>query len=359
MVMEATTLAAYDKAVPATPVIRRRRSSMRALARPSTRHYSARLGGEDATFYFHVPFCAQLCWYCACNTIAMNRAELLDAYAGAMMLEIDRLAELAPELIVGAIQWVAARRPSSGRGACRRRATPRGALRPTQRRRVSMEIDPRYCEDEFVDARREIGVTRASLGVQDFDSGVQQAINRRQSAGNYRRRARSVAPRAGIRRINIDLVYGLPRQTFATLSRDARLMRPWRWSPIDLPCSAMLTSRMKPRQRLIDQAELPGAALRAEMAALVSERVNSAGYRQIGLDHCARLDDSPGQGGSCGRLRRTFQGRRRRSRPGSSVSALQPSPACPMATSRTLGNSHRYGAVLVRRLWPRRVGGVQ
>lgn len=343
--MEATTLAAYDKAVP------------RYTSYPTAAQFDARVGptehaawlrafgGEDATFYFHVPFCAQLCWYCACNTIAMNRAEPLDAYAGAMMLEIDRLAELAPELIVGAIQWGGG--TPSQLGARRLVDVARHLAARFDRRsgaEFSMEIDPRYCEDEFVDALTEIGVTRASLGVQDFDSGVQQAINRLQSAETTAAVLDRLR-RAGIRRINIDLVYGLPRQTLATLSRtldSALALEPDRFAVFGYAHVPW----MKPRQRLIDQAELPGAALRAEMAALVSERVNSAGYRQIGLDHFARLDDSLAKAEASGRLRRTFQGYVADESPwvvGIGASAISSLPDGYVQNSAT---ADRYGAVL-------------
>lgn len=305
--MDATTLAAYDKAVP------------RYTSYPTAAQFDARvgpaehaawlraLGGKSATVYVHVPFCAQLCWYCACHTVAMNRGEALDAYARAVMLEIDRLAALAPELIVGAIQWGGG--TPSQLGARRLVDVARHLAARFDRRsgsEISMEIDPRHCDDELVGAMTQIGVTRASLGVQDFDPGVQQAINRLQSAemtAGVLERLR----RAGIRRINIDLVYGLPRQTLATLSRtlDAALaLAPDRFAVFGYAHVPW----MKPRQRLIEEAELPGAALRSEMAALVSEKVSGAGYRRIGLDHFARPDDSLAKADASGRLHRTFQG---------------------------------------------------
>jgi len=305
--MDATTLAAYDKAVP------------RYTSYPTAAQFDARvgpadhaawlgaLGGRFATVYLHVPFCAQLCWYCACNTMAMNRAGPLDAYARAMMTELDRVAGLAPGLIVGAIQWGGG--TPSQLGTRRLVDVARHLAARFDRRsgaEVSMEIDPRHCPDELVEAMTRVGVTRASLGVQDFDPGVQHAINRLQSAettADVLDRLR----RAGIRRINIDLVYGLPRQSLSTLSRtlDAALaLAPDRFAVFGYAHVPW----MKPRQRLIEQAELPGTALRAEMAALVSERVSGAGYRRIGLDHFARPDDSLAKAEACGRLRRTFQG---------------------------------------------------
>ena len=343
--MDATTLAAYDKAVP------------RYTSYPTAAQFDGRvgpvehaawlreLGGTVATFYFHVPFCAQLCWYCACNTMAMNRAGPLDAYARAMVRELDGLAELAPELIVGAIQWGGG--TPSQLGARRLVDVARHLVARFDRRsgaEVSMEIDPRYCDDAFVVAMTEIGVTRASLGVQDFDPAVQLAINRRQSAettADVIERLRG----GGIRRINIDLVYGLPCQTLATLSRtlDAALaLAPDRFAVFGYAHVPW----MKPRQRLIDQAELPGAALRAEMAALVSERLSGAGYRQIGLDHFARPTDSLAKADADGRLRRTFQGYVADDSPwvvGIGASAIS---ILPSGYTQNLATADRYGAAL-------------
>jgi oxygen-independent coproporphyrinogen-3 oxidase len=343
--MDATTLATYDKAVP------------RYTSYPTAAQFDARVGPAEhaawlralgdafATFYFHVPFCAQLCWYCACHTVAMNRAEPLDAYARAVTLELDRLAELAPGLIVGGVQWGGG--TPSQLGARRLVGVARHLAARFNRRsgaEVSMEIDPRHCDDELVDAMTQIGVTRASLGVQDFDPMVQQAINRLQSAettGAVIERLRG----AGIRRINIDLVYGLPRQTLATLSRtlDAALaLAPDRFAVFGYAHVPW----MKPRQRLIEVAELPGSALRAEMAALVAERVSGAGYRRIGLDHFARPNDNLAKADAGGRLRRTFQGYVADDTPwvvGLGASAIS---SLPDGYAQNVAAADRYGAAL-------------
>jgi oxygen-independent coproporphyrinogen-3 oxidase len=343
--MDATMLAAYDKAVP------------RYTSYPTAAQFDARvgpaehaawlreLGGTFATLYFHVPFCAQLCWYCACNTMAMNRAEPLDAYARAMKRELDRLAEIVPELIVGAIQWGGGTPSQLG---ARRLVDVAHHLAARFDRRcgaeVSMEIDPRYCDDALVAAMMEIGVARASLGVQDFDPAVQQAINRRQSAETTAEVIERLRG-GGIGRINIDLVYGLPRQTLATLSRtlDAALaLAPDRFAVFGYAHVPW----MKPRQRLIDQAELPGAVLRADMAALVSERLSGAGYRQIGLDHFARPNDSLAKAEADGRLRRTFQGYVADESPwvvGIGASAIS---SLPNGYTQNLAAADRYGAAL-------------
>ena len=150
------------------------------------------------------------------------------------------------------------------------------------------------------------GVTRTSLGVQDFDEQVQAAINRPQSfettAGALRR-----LREAGIKRCNIDLVYGLPRQTLETLARtldQAIALAPDRFAVF----AYAHVPWMKPHQKLIDAATLPDGPTRAAMAKLVADRLVAAGYVQVGLDHYARADDALARAVSTGTLRRTFQG---------------------------------------------------
>jgi len=171
---------------------------------------------------------------------------------------------------------------------------------------VSLEIDPRHWDREMAVAAAAIGVTRVSLGVQDFDEGVQAAINRRQSfedTADALDRLRAV----GIRRVNIDLVYGLPRQTLGTLAATLDLaltLGPDRFAVFGYAHVPW----MKPHQKLIDEATLPDDALRAAMSALVAERLVAAGYRRIGLDHYARPGDRLARAAADGTLHRNFQG---------------------------------------------------
>ena len=260
-----------------------------------------------STVYLHVPFCARLCWYCACHTSAVNRPESLDSYARALLKEIDLVASTVPELLVGSIQWGGGT-PSQLGAANIAEVAKRLAGRFDRRggSETSMEVDPRFCDDTLVATMRDIGVDRASLGVQDFDIDVQQAINRLQSVGDT---ASSISRlrAAGIARINLDLVYGLPRQTPETLARtlDAALeLAPDRFAVF----AYAHVPWMKARQRLIDPASLPAAAARAAMADLVAQRLVDGGYSRVGLDHYARPSDSLATAAQHGRLRRSFQG---------------------------------------------------
>jgi oxygen-independent coproporphyrinogen-3 oxidase len=171
---------------------------------------------------------------------------------------------------------------------------------------MSMEADPRFCDEALADAMAALGVTRVSFGVQDFDVAVQQAINRLQSP-EVTAAALQRLRRAGIRHFNIDLVYGLPQQTLQTLARTldtAIALAPDRFAVFGYAHVPW----MKPRQKLIDDATLPDATARAAMADLVEERLLAAGYVKVGLDHYARSGDSLARAAAAHRLRRNFQG---------------------------------------------------
>lgn len=305
--MDAQTLAAYDRPVPRYTSYPTAAQFHGGVGPVEHRAWLGDLAGTCSTIYLHVPFCARLCWYCACNTSAVNRPESLDSYGRAVIREIDLLASVVPDLLVGTMQWGGG--TPSQLGAGRIAAIAKRIASSFDRRsgaETSMEVDPRFCDDALVATMKEIGVTRASLGVQDFDIEVQRAINRLQSIDDT---AAAIARLrdAGIARINIDLVYGLPRQTPETLSRtlDAALeLAPDRFAIF----AYAHVPWMKARQRLIDPASLPAAADRAAMAALVAERLVEAGYVRVGLDHYARPGDPLATAAGRGLLRRSFQG---------------------------------------------------
>lgn len=305
--MDARTLAAYDRPVPRYTSYPTAAQFHGAVGPVEHRTWLQDLARTSATFYLHVPFCARLCWYCACHTSAVNRPDSLDAYAQALAKEIDLVAAVAPDLCVGSIQWGGG--TPSQLGVDRIVSVARQLAARFDRRsgeETSMEIDPRFCDEALVGALQAIGVNRVSLGVQDFDIGVQQAINRLQSVDDTATAVGRLRG-AGIRRINIDLVYGLPRQTPETLARtlDAALqLAPDRFAVF----AYAHVPWMKARQKLIDTEALPGAAARSAMSALVSERLLAGGYVKVGLDHYARPHDALATAAKQGQLRRSFQG---------------------------------------------------
>ncbi len=305
--MKPAMLAAYDRPVP------------RYTSYPTAAQFEATVGpaqhadwlgdlnGAAASLYLHVPFCRELCWYCACHTMAMRRPGTLDACADALAEELLRVKQVAPGLMLDAIQWGGG--TPSQLGPARLRMIGRRIATLFDRRsgaETSLELDPRHCSGAIAEAIAEIGVTRISLGVQDFDPAVQQAINRIQSFETTAA-AIGMLRAEGIKRFNIDLVYGLPHQTLDGLDRTLDLalkLSPSRFAVFGYAHVPW----MKPHQKLIDEASLPGADLRAAMAQRVTDRLVGAGYMRIGLDHYARPDDALAVAARGGGLQRNFQG---------------------------------------------------
>jgi oxygen-independent coproporphyrinogen-3 oxidase len=305
--MDRSIIAAYDKPVPRYTSYPTAAQFTAAVGPAEHARWLGALEGDAAALYLHVPFCRQLCWYCACHTMAIRSDGTLDRYTSCLLDEMELVASSANGLIVGAVQWGGGTPSQLGAARLRKVGERIGTL--FDRRsdvEVSLEVDPRYCDDELVEAMAAVGVTRASLGVQDFDDSVQQAINRRQSfelTAAALRRLRG----AGIKRANIDLVYGLPRQSPETLARtleQAIALAPDRFAVF----AYAHVPWMKPHQKLIDEAQLPQAAQRAVMADLVTESLTDAGYVRVGLDHYARPSDPLARAAAGGTLRRTFQG---------------------------------------------------
>lgn len=305
--MDARTVAAYDKPVPRYTSYPTAAQFEPSVGPAEHAAWLAGLGSRSAAFYLHVPFCRRLCFYCACHTVAMNRQDTLEDYAAALMHELELVAKAAPDVVIGSVQWGGG--TPSQLGAARlvsvgHRLTALFDVRAD--REMSMEADPRFCDEALADAMVTLGITRVSFGVQDFDVAVQQAINRLQSP-EITAAALQRLRRAGIRHFNIDLVYGLPQQTLQTLSRTldtAIALAPDRFAVFGYAHVPW----MKPRQKLIDDATLPDATARAAMADLVEERLLAAGYVKVGLDHYARSGDSLARAAATHRLRRNFQG---------------------------------------------------
>ncbi len=274
--------------------------------------YGAWLGGirKDAvgSVYVHIPFCRRMCWYCGCNTSVTPRAEPVTTYLAALAHEIELVtSRIGHRLAVAHLHFG---------GGTPTIVKPHEFLAlMSQLRRVfdiradaevAIEIDPRTLSAEMAIALGEAGVTRASIGVQSLDDTVQVAINRRQTFAQTTQ-AIDRLRKAGVKGINLDLIYGLPHQTVAscleTVDRCLAL-RPARFSVFGYAH----VPAFKKHQRRIDEATLPGGAERAAEAEAIAARLEQAGYCRIGLDHFALPDDAMAAAGSTGTLHRNFQG---------------------------------------------------
>ena len=260
------------------------------------------------SLYLHIPYCRQLCWYCGCHMRVARGDAPLARYSDALLAEIGTIGRT-----MGFRPWV--ERIHWGGG------TPT-TLRPEDFLRIheavkttfevrpgaeiAVEIDPRNLGDSMVETLAATGTTRVSFGVQDFDEDVQAAINRRQSFALTRDAVERVR-RAGIGSVNIDLVYGLPRQTRESVARTIGQTLALEPDRIALFGYAHVPW-LKRHQALIAEADLPGPEARWEQAQTAAALLTGAGYVPIGIDHFARPDDRLAQAAAAGRLRRNFQG---------------------------------------------------
>jgi oxygen-independent coproporphyrinogen-3 oxidase len=180
------------------------------------------------------------------------------------------------------------------------------SLRDDDRGEYGIEVDPREVHAGTLPLLRDIGFNRLSMGVQDFDAQVQQAVNRRQ-AEEQTIAVLDEARRLGFRSINMDLIYGLPFQTVATFARTLDKIiaaAPERLSVFNY---AHLPELFKP-QRRISAADLPSPQAKLDILQLTIERLTGAGYVYIGMDHFAKPDDELAVAQREGTLYRNFQG---------------------------------------------------
>ena len=276
----------------------------RAAARASN------ASGRPLSLYFHIPFCDTVCFYCACNKVATKDRTRAQPYLDRVYREMAMQGELFDDdRPVEQLHWGGGTPTFISLEQMRELMTVTGRhfrLLDDDSGEYSIEIDPREVTDTTIGVLREIGFNRMSLGLQDLDPRVQKAVNRIQSA-EQTFGALAAARREGFRSVSMDLIYGLPLQTpqsfIATLDRVLEA-EPDRLSVFNY---AHLPERFKP-QRRINESELPTADQKLEILRQVGERLASAGYVYIGMDHFARPDDELAVAQREGLLYRNFQG---------------------------------------------------
>ncbi|MEM5584486.1 oxygen-independent coproporphyrinogen III oxidase [Roseibium sp. AS2] len=263
---------------------------------------------ETLSLYLHVPYCRELCHYCGCHTKATRQEAPLKAYSATLGQEIGLVGEhLKHSGPVRHIHWGGGT-PSllPLQGLIELAGLLRVHFNLARDLEHAIELDPRLVGAELAETLALIGVNRASLGVQDFDLGVQKAIGRVQPYETVRQ-ASEFLRRAGVTRLNFDLMYGLPGQTSATILDTIEKTLSLAPGRIALFGYAHVPW-MRKHQRLIDESALPSAAERLELADLARAELTRAGYVAVGLDHFARPDDSMAIALADGSLKRNFQG---------------------------------------------------
>ncbi|MBI4191261.1 MAG: oxygen-independent coproporphyrinogen III oxidase [Betaproteobacteria bacterium] len=258
--------------------------------------------------YLHLPFCSTLCFYCACNKIITRDRSKGATYLKYLTEEIAlQTSALGGDARVEHMHW--------GGGTPNFFTLDQVAELSTQLRdhfdldfngEYSIEIDPRSADAAYIAGLREHGFNRISLGVQDFDPNVQRAVHRIQSEAQTLE-VIAAARQNGFRSVNIDLIYGLPKQSLVSFERTLERVITANPDRIAVYNYAHLPKLFKP-QRRIQEADLPAPETRLKLLALAIRWLTSAGYQYIGMDHFAKTDDSLAVAQRQGRLHRNFQG---------------------------------------------------
>ena len=260
------------------------------------------------SLYVHIPFCESLCYYCACNKIITKHHDRSAPYLRYLSREVDLHVAR-----IGAGQAVSQLHLGGG--------TPTffsddelSELMAMLRRNFSLvpggeysiEVDPRTVTPERLRHLAQLGFNRLSFGVQDFDPIVQKAVHRIQPAEQVFALV-AAAREIGFESINVDLIYGLPKQTPESFDRTLAQVAELRPDRIALYAYAHLPERFKPQRRII-AIDLPGAPNKVSMLARSLAAFEAAGYVYVGMDHFALPGDALAVAKRQGRLHRNFQG---------------------------------------------------
>lgn len=264
--------------------------------------------GQTLSLYIHIPWCDRLCWFCGCNTKQTLKYEPLKTYLAALENEMETISGLIdPGCRVTALHL-------GGGSPTMLHPDDMISLNQMLRSRfdfdpdaeISVEMDPNDLTAEKYDALAEIGMTRASIGVQDFDERVQKAINREQTFEQTREVVEQVRAR-GVRSVNCDVLYGLPHQTRHSVDRTIKQVLSLKPDRIALFGYAHVPW-MKTHQKMIDEQALPDLTERFAQMNRAASSLTSAGYTAIGIDHFALPADSLAIAAASGTMRRNFQG---------------------------------------------------
>ena len=281
-----------------------------AALRESIRRSNADPIPRRLSLYLHIPYCFSPCFYCGCTRIITRDATKGRTYVARLVREIEQLGALfdrdreviqlhfgggtpnflRPQELEEVVESV---RSHFRLSACADRD-------------FSLELDPRFIQDGDVAAYARLGFNRASLGVQDFDPEVQRAVNRIQGVEQTLRVIEDCR-KAGFRSINVDLIYGLPKQTTAGFERTLDTVLRARPDRLAIYGYAHLPDLFKP-QRQIEAADLPSPEAKLGLLRLAVDKLSAAGYTYIGMDHFALPEDDLARAQAAGTLQRNFMG---------------------------------------------------
>ncbi|MGQ3055073.1 MAG: oxygen-independent coproporphyrinogen III oxidase [Roseateles sp.] len=267
---------------------------------------------QPLSVYVHIPFCEQLCYYCACNKIITKHHERAAPYLAALNMEMDLVAEALGAGSGGAAP--VSQLHLGGGSPTFLSDTELSALMDALRRRfkllpgaeLSIEVDPRTVDLQRLTHLRLLGFNRLSFGVQDFDAAVQKAVHRVQPLAQVAKLMQQ-ARELGFASTNVDLIYGLPLQTPASFARTIAQVAELRPDRIAMYAYAHLPQRFKPQRRIVAELLPPAGDKLAMLSGAISALLGE-GYAFIGMDHFALPDDPLAVAKRQGMLHRGFQG---------------------------------------------------
>lgn len=265
--------------------------------------------GSDISLYIHVPFCPKLCWFCGCHTRIVNKYTAVEEYIRLLFTELDRILPY----VSGRGIKISHLHFGGGSPTILKAADFRKLIKKINNHfdwvggaEIAIEIDPRNVDAVKIRSYAEIGVNRVSLGIQDFDEQVMEAVNRPQSY-DLDKQIVGLCRDNGIDRINLDLMYGLPFQTQDTMKKCAELALSLQPDRIALFGYAHVPW-LKKHMRLMNEDHLPTAAQRVDLFEDCAQIIEDAGYLSIGIDHFASDTDGLSVALRNHKLRRNFQG---------------------------------------------------
>ncbi|MEI6428913.1 MAG: oxygen-independent coproporphyrinogen III oxidase [Pseudanabaena sp. ELA607] len=260
------------------------------------------------SLYAHIPFCETPCYFCGCNTIITQRKEVVDPYLGYIARHIQQVANLvSQERRVNQMHWGGGTPNYLSQNQVEflwEQFQKQFNFEPTAE--ISIEINPRYVDRNYILFLRQLGFNRISFGIQDFDSQVQEAVNRVQPE-EMLFNVMSWIREANFESVNVDLIYGLPFQTAATFRQTIEKtlqLDPDRIAVFNFAYVPWL----KPIQKRMPESEFPNAAAKLEILQQTIAQLTDGGYVFIGMDHFAKPNDELTIAQQAGELHRNFQG---------------------------------------------------
>ena len=259
------------------------------------------------SLYIHIPFCHKLCYYCGCNKVVTRHSHKADEYLDALELEVRTRAALLQGRKVNQLHFGGGTPTFLSQAQISRIM---GVLRHEfdfdLDAELSIEIDPRDLPIAKIDHLRREGFNRLSIGVQDFNKDVQKAVNREQDEAHITALVKR-AEDLNFRSTNLDLIYGLPKQSadsFAQTVKKVLEMKPERISVFNYAHMPELFAA----QRKIHQQDLPSIEQKMAMLQDTIITLTQRGYQAIGMDHFALPNDELAIAQRQGKLHRNFQG---------------------------------------------------